>query len=329
MPVANVVLDCNEYRSLSDTAFDALRLREKAVGIRPLASYYVALELLANLAPASGENHTIALASLRRLWTHTHSMNGTLQVMNFGGDADDQLSMILFDRTLPDAGNASYYGELIGHIASSPASIESIHSHFGEHLTAVHESVDAEEQRFSGLLWEKVIRRIAPEAVSWFDVTKSNAGRDQLLSDLQKERVRNLAASVIVHRCADRLQLKLSENEIAERAAVVSDEFAMPVTFYLGLVEGILRNGKDMRLRKRANSLWDLQICFATGRSAHFDASPVILVTDDGEILRAAEQSGLSRRVMKRNTYERLLDLGPAGFVEISGRHERPPQAGN
>jgi len=83
--------------------------------------------------------------------------------------------------------------------------------------------------------------------------------------------------------------------------------FAPSVYLYDRLVQKVIVNGEDMSRYPNPNSLWDYQISFSTGRGALVWGVPLILVSNDEDMLASGLESGHGHRIMSFPAYLSLL----------------------
>ena len=308
MPTLIVVFDTNLYRKLGADAFDELRDRERNLSIQAVGSYYVAMEFLAHLADDQDPAFAISHSSLRRLWQHTKTYDGSRYVTHVMRPAEGQVSQSLFHASPSHLRDASAsLGGFVGQIANTDRA--DLPGRFNELLCECRDLVLSKEERFIQSLFDGVVRTLVPEATDWFSVTQDSAIRSTLLESIDAGDGLSQIAEGTVTRMADDLGIELSEEELAEKVEVVKEAFPVPLHLFNTLIRNIVENGLDMTKKKRANSLWDFHIAFSTGTGANIDGVPIWLVTDDGEILNAAATAGATQNVKSFDEYTHVLDL--------------------
>lgn len=322
-----VVFDTNLYRKLGADVFDELRDRERNLSIQAAGSYYVAMELLAHLADDQDPQFAISHNSLRRLWQHTKTYDGSRYVTNLMEPAESQVSHVLFRAGPKDPrDDSASLGGFVGQIANTERA--DLPGRFEEPLCECRDLVQSREEQFTQSLFDRVVRTLVPEATDWFSVTQDSPIRSTLLESISAGDGLSRIAEGTVRRIADDLGIELSQEELAEKVAVVKQAFPVPIHLFNGLVRNIVENGLDMTKQKRANSLWDFHIAFSTGTGANLDGMPIWLVTNDGEILKAAATAGATQNVKPFDEYTRILDLKWESFRELLD-HGEPRNEGD
>jgi hypothetical protein len=153
MPRLFVVFDTNLYRTLGNARFDALRAKERARGIVGIASYWVALELIAHLDSPDDPSFAASWAAIRRLVRHCTSYDGRRHIVHFIADSREHAQRLLFGRVRearPDE-NPTIYGELLGHI-SEATSLEGLNQ-VKSAIAAVAQKLREDEAAFRDRMW--------------------------------------------------------------------------------------------------------------------------------------------------------------------------------
>jgi hypothetical protein len=316
MPALTVILDTNLYRSLSDPAFDELTQRERALSVRAVGNYYVATEFLSHLADRCDPVFTIAFRSLQRLWRHTKTYNGAQYVTNLGEPLDRQVAYLILGWTPDNAARSGHdMGSLIGELVNADPGC--LPGSFSPLLQGFNGLVRDTEAAFADGLFSTVVKTLVPAATTWFDVTNDSEIRSQLLTAMEAGRGLDYVAETFVRRVAAEHGIRVSDTDMPAKVKLLRSIFPFPVHLYDRLIRRIVENGLDMTKKKRANSIWDLHIAFATGKGAELDGSPVWLVTDDGDMLEAAAAAGARTVVKSLNEYKGYLQEDWCSFREL------------
>lgn len=305
MPRLAVVLDTNAYRGIGKEAFDALRRDESHHSVVAFASYIVATELLAHLAAEDDRDFGACLHATARLGTHCSRWDGSASNLGFMQLADSQIIRQLFGVSLEsNETKAAGYSTIIGAITSSPCPASALQ--FQEGLTQLRDQVAQAEQEFADRLWNKVVMTLEPSALSWNDITKS-AKRAGLLAALDAGHGLGLVAGTIVDRAAGKAGLRLTAPERDRAIARAIVLFPTAIHHHDLLIRELVTKGQDMRKPERANSVWDHDLTFSTAPGANVSGIPLVLVTADPLILRAAAAGGMTSRIWALVDYRKRL----------------------
>ena len=166
-------------------------------------------------------------------------------------------------------------------------------------LAAVADRVRVEEVRFGRALAD-LRTSVATDAAHGVREALDSPDGLELIA---KTRVRTLAAE---------LGLKVSDEHVEWATGQVLTTFPIPVHFLRGLLIDLLAcdpiPGEDWN----RNSVWDLKIGFHASPGAAVGGVPILLVTEDGRLRRAARDAGQPSRVAGLAEYNALLDDRPA-----------------
>lgn len=305
MPTLAVVFDTNIYRGMSLEGFDDLREQELARKVRPIASYYVVVELLAHLADPDDPSYGAAFYSLGRLWERSKIYDGSHEGINRLQPMDDQLAMSLFGRPIATLDTGGFWS-LAGSIVNDD--ISNLPSRYGDQLTKIADFVASAEADFIDSLWD-ALRVFAPQATSWQDLAQNTELRTEFLLKTEAGEGLIHIAEAFVLRTASQLDVELSPDELSEKRDMILEGFPLPIHLYDRIIRKVVETGQDMSKRKRANSLWDLQICFSTGRDATLAGAPLWLVTNDKPVIEAAKVAGTRANVKSLSEYSDILRL--------------------
>ena len=306
MPRLITVYDTNVLRELGTEAFAELRRAERARGVQGMASYYVAMELIAHVASSADPHFNQSWSGIRRLVHHTTTFNGAEHLVHFLADADDQVSFSLFGRSREDSeGPPQLYGTILGRIAN--AKVPGDWAQFDRTIGGVAERVRTAQSSFRDSLWRNVVQRLVPDAESWRAIAERPELRSRLLAAMNPELTDEWAAGRMVAQAARQLGLQLSEDERAEKVATALRIFAAPIALYRSVIRRIFADGYNLDLERNVNSLWDVQIAHSTSVQAKILECPVWLITSDRAILSAAVEVGAQRVIRSLSSYRELL----------------------
>jgi len=277
---------------------------ERNHSVVAIASYIVAIELLAHLATETDPDFGSCLHATARLGQHCSRWNGSLR-FDFIQLADAQIARLLFGVTLnPEQVQTGGVTDVVGAITDHPQAATA--RHYREGLTELCESVSRSEKEFVDGLWNRVVRTLVPEAEDWQSVVKSPR-RAQLLAAIDAGEALDLIAATIVDRAAEKSSLSLTAEERVAAIARARVLFPTPIHHHNLLIRTIIENGPNMGRPERANSLWDHEITFSTAPGAQIQGTPLVLVTSDPVILQAAAAAGTSSQVWSLDDYRARL----------------------
>jgi len=135
--------------------------------------------------------------------------------------------------------------------------------------------------------------------------------RSKLLEYIKNGPYENSIALAIVIITASSLQIRLSNNEIENRARVLHTVFPLSVGFFKWISYKIVNNNINMQSNRsqtrRWNWIWDYQVSFLISDST-LDYKDVILVTNDLDITEMIHNSGFSNRVFNIKQYLKFLN---------------------
>jgi hypothetical protein len=313
LPRLAVVFDTNAYRTIGEAAFEQLQNDERHHSVLPLASYVVAIELLAHLATEIDPDFGPCLHATARLGRHCSRWNGSASNLEFVQLADAQIARQLFGKTLvSEEIRSGGVATVIGAITDDPRRPTALQ--FKDGLEQLRDGISRAEKDFVYRLWNKVVLTLAPDAKDWQSVMKS-AKRAQILAAIDSGRGLDLIAATIVDRAAEKCALSLTavEREEASRRARIL--FPTAIHHHDLLIRNIIERGPKMERPERANSVWDHEITFSTAPGAEIQGVPVILVTSDPMILQAAVAAGTISQVWSLTDYRSRLS-GREQFID-------------
>jgi hypothetical protein len=305
LPRLAVVFDSNVYRHLGRQAFAALRDLEIAHSVLGFASHFVVREYLSHLADPSDPSFRPSLASLKRLWEHCHQYDGSREVLRFVADSEEQVAASLFGAEPQERDIAAeHYGALAGELTHSDPHTW---APYLPDLRAVREYILISETQWVDALWRTAVLGINASAASWHDVTARTPLREEVVNRIRTGLGRGFVARAIASRAATAAAHVATPEQIDAAASKVVEMFAPSVYLYDRLVQKVIVNGEDMSRYPNPNSLWDYQISFSTGRGALVWGVPLILVSNDEDMLASGLESGHGHRIMSFPAYLSLL----------------------
>jgi hypothetical protein len=165
--------------------------------------------------------------------------------------------------------------------------------------------VASEEKGFSASLNDLVALADKHGRAVFRDIVESPDG----LRLVARTKVKTLAAG---------LSISLDESALEAATARLVEAFPIPFHFLRDLLSDLLHSQMDLDASRNRNSAWDLKLAFHACPEASVGGVPVLLVSNDPRIRRAAASAGTPYRVATREEYEHLL----RDITEMSRRLE-------
>jgi len=300
MPSVVAIVDTNFYRGTPDEIVEDLRWLESRAGVKAIASFHATTELLAHMASRTDPSYGVCRAALKRLWRHCAVYSITDSGLPLAADPNGMIAKTIFDRRAP------WGYELAINMATL---VKRIALRDGEptpellnDLTAVRRFRDEAESRFAMMLRDT--RRqlgLNEDAASDFAPSDRPTSRNFLESGV----LRRLAAHALVLNCASELRLKLNDRDVAQRASILESHIPTALRVFESAIEQAVSAGAAPD--RCANSLWDLHLALFAAESMRVGGHPVVVVTDDKPIQRAAAATGASGRVFSLSSYRDFL----------------------
>lgn len=306
MPRWAVVFDTNTYRSLGAAAIPELRALERSRGVMAFGHFVAAQELLTHIADSSDPEYAVCRSALRALWAHCSYYNGFSYYLAPLPMSDAHMAVNLFDRELPGVNELRrLYGSLVQRIGTAkPAdSLEGVQ----RTLTALAVRAKRVRDAFVDHFEKHAVRPFAAHGTAWAPIVKDPALRQRAgefydsgagVTELAIGRVRMLA---------DKLAIALDDNEVSDRAARVEAFWRTPLEYFNGLVRSIVLENFNLAKGSRANAFWDYEIAFSISRHINLCGLPILFVTDDQRLHRAAGVAGDGERVFTLARYQDVL----------------------
>jgi hypothetical protein len=304
VPRLCVVFDTNVYRTLAKERFRALRIAETSHSVIGFANYATVTELLAHLATPETREGRIAASAADRLLQHCTEYDGATNVVRFVAPALGQISRYLFGMVPPsEDDHANAYGRLLGEWVTTPGRRQDLAPALEEIASRADQARDA----YVATLWKSVVLTLAPEATAWFDVKADSQLQRELLKKIDTGVGRQLLARNLAQQAAVLVSRHVPDTDMVRIALHVQEVFGLVIEFRHRIIRHVIAEGPDMSRRSRANGAFDLHVCGVTSGIATLRGAPVILVTDDGDILESAQAIDQRDEIVTLDDYERLL----------------------
>jgi len=316
MPRLVVVYDTNVYRSIGHRAFAELRSHERGRSILGYANYGTVREILSHLAEPESEDAAHASAAAARLVEHCTEFDGSMHVVRFMASPMGQVTRYLFGRTPATEEDPNFYGALLGGWVRNAE----MRPQLAGHLQAIAAETLRERQTWVETLWETVVKTVAPDATVWSDVAKDSERRAAILQRVQSREGHQLLARGMLQSAAAAAGHVVAAEDEERLTKAILENFRIMIEYRHNVISDLIVKGPDMSRRVRSNGVFDQIVCGATGAQARVRGCPVVLVTDDREILRSARASGMELEVIMLAEYWSVLETTPESFAQHARR---------
>ena len=120
---------------------------------------------------------------------------------------------------------------------------------------------------------------------------------------------------------AEQYEVDLNSTNSNRAVNLVLQNFPVALAFVYALIAD---SSVSTPVPGGANSAWDLKVAFHASRGASLSGIPVLVVSDDKRLLRAAREAGEPMRVARMNEYQSLLTTA-GGIEERAGALRTDP----
>jgi hypothetical protein len=281
------VFDTNVYIGTSRDALHDIVDRESTAGVLGLASAWACLELLACCSSPDLGRRQRGHTALIKLATHVSHVDSNGPRFRLHEAGEFSLLRGLFGRNpnepLLELG-------FVGNLAVEAVSmtLDEFRAAYATDLAAVAERVRLEEERFTTMLTAGIARLI--DGAQQAEVTPLRLA---------------LIAAGLVQVLAEQNQVDLNRENSRRAVNLVVQNFPVALAFVHALLADASTAGGAPG---RGNSAWDLKLAFHAAGGASLSGVPVVLVSDDGRLLRAAREANDPLRVMPISEYRSLLE---------------------
>lgn len=307
-----VTFDTSVYRKISASDLGVLIEAERRSGIVALASFWPCIELLNHCASATDLEHGNARRALERLSQHSGYEGESGPRLRMTMDGESLLEKVLLgiepvDR-LEEHGNVA---DVLGRFAKMngvvvPAELTKI-------LSQLSSEMQSRELGFVEHM--KTVAGSVAELMATVDppLTVQDARR-QLLQHLRDDQSLHLMARSMVAGLAEQHGIVLDDQDLDSRGEVALAAFPVTMHLFRSLARAALENG-DMNWMKteNRNSYWDLRVSFHAARDASVGDIPALLVSNDGAMIRAADEAGCRLVLLRLDEYQDLVHHGDVG----------------
>jgi hypothetical protein len=314
----SVIFDTNSYRNfvtnkstdvvIADTK--KLVQKGKTKNIKAFGSIIVALEMLGHLVEGeSGFNYKDCLNGVISLGNHClenpqkgprilpHSY---LQIAkSFFKQSNSQIEQ-----------RVKNLGGVINDFIKDP---ETALNHHNPQNTFedIKNYLDSEELSFSNQIIN-LIKGVELEIKTKYPKIAKKDLRNKMLDYIEKGPFESFISMAIIYAVSINLNIKLTEEQIIDRAFNLNLEFPLSVGFFTWICKEIVDKNIDMQSKtskqKRWNWLWDYHVSYAMSNNT-LDQGEIILVTADQDMIDIITHHGYTNKVMDLDEYLNFIDF--------------------
>lgn len=298
-----VLFDNNAYRYLSRDESDVphlvdrIRATEASHGIQARVCPIVLQELLASAGGPNDDGRRYACAAVSAMLRHCRNSAGDLEHF---ADPESVICGVLFGEV--PTGKIVSIQEL-GSLAQRLISRSNDISCADEMtLQGIRAHVDRREQDFVNDTIAGLSSVVGGRAVALPALRNDRARRLEFAKHLRSHDGQLLHARGVVERAARQMRRTLSQQEVARCSSIIRSLFPVAVSLGVTVIDRVLMNGCNLRIKNRANWIWDIHILFCAPARPDDDGHEVRVVTADRAMLDAARSEG-SRVVVSYDAY--------------------------
>lgn len=320
----NVVFDTNVYRELVKTVCrdsdsirhyaGQLRAQEQSVPSRALAHPVVMLELLSHAAEPSDRWHAQCIKAISLLILHCHHVDDE-RCVAMVATCEMQIQQMLFGDVPPGFEEFAQGTQRMCYAiadtylstGNTGAAREACSSH---DLALVADVVRQSEENYVAA-WRATLSHVQfDDGLASKDLPPGKP-KQRRLSVLRSEEVLGLFARALVLKAARQAGRELSDMQTVDYTNTVLQHFRLPLEVHRELCVRSTEEGFsiDSPKKKRANTMWDMDMASVVGNSHEMEDGPLILVTDDKAIIGACEKAACRSNLMTMEEYLASIDL--------------------
>jgi hypothetical protein len=207
-------------------------------------------------------------------------------------DGESMLARGLFGRQLNE--RLPEHGLIAGLIGEAVLDPDTLSARRVDELRAIAARVESEEAQFANFITSLTDCETAGHRASFRELLASDDG----LRLIARTRVQTLAS---------RLGLQLDASDLERHVDLVVSEFPVAIYFVRDFAVDTL-NSQMSVTKGNLNATWDLKIAFHASSGGAVGGVPILLVSDDPRLRRAAVSAAQPHRVATRQEYQRLLE---------------------
>ncbi|MGH7514764.1 MAG: hypothetical protein ACREOQ_17805 [Gemmatimonadales bacterium] len=279
------------------------------------------IELVTHLADPSDPDQRFARRALANMWRHTSGDAGKSQSPLLA-DTESQLAHSFF-RTDVNERAAESTLMITALQAMTRNDTEALPPEMAPLLQHLSDHVRQREARFAGDMLA-IVRAIDPTSTDWRVFAKDAVRRGAVLNFMRSQAVLEVLASTRISSIAAQFGASTVPSELRAMTASLIRHFPTPLFFFRNLLVGLIESGTNFSASKHANSIWDVQLAFGVSPEATVDGKPLVLVTNEKRIHRAATDGGHGMFVMDMQRYRVAV---ASGSIVQSAAELPPPSA--
>lgn len=314
-----IIFDTNAYRNLTvNKSFaECKKIIDKIVAQEALnnnlsfLSPIVLIELAAHLSDVNDKAYLNCKNAYASCYLHCKEVDSD----NFRmiPDGESHLAKVLFNYEDTVVMNKLMaYGQLAYRIYNdfSEPNVDSFRKYFLE----MNRYVELIETQFVADMHKYVVKELNPEATDWHPLKQDKVRRKKLLQEIKSDKPIDSFALAQVVKASDIAKVNLDEHDVFELTERVKSVFPAPLYLYKNIFNKIVEAGADLTnpKKKRWNWIWDIQILFSIS-DVTLASKNTLLVTSDNDVIVAANDAGLSNKIMPLKDY--LLSIGITNIV--------------
>lgn len=296
-----VVADTNFYRSCSDAQLGDLRALEATAGVRPKPTLLVCSELLPHVNSPDARRARIYSAAVRRLYTHCFADHEWRGPANFVPPPNALLAQRIFGiDPSPDPTLAITLWGMVSDVAGGIPT--GTHPELREAIQVLTRFRDELEAKFVAMLVN--VRRM----VGADPTTPSEFPPDQRPTPdafVYGPDLPAIGAGSLVRNVATEYGIELDDAKTMQLGRELAPHIPTALDFFVGIVRKVVLEGASPA--NQGNSLWDMHFATLAASGLRFEEGPVLLVTNDQEIVASAQRTGAKERVLTPDAYEAYL----------------------
>lgn len=301
-----IVFDTNAYRNVVRRGIDisAVRKAETGAGQSSYASALVLTELLTHLWDGTDPDYPQCRTAVET--AHEHCRDAVENFVRLLADPDLLTTQYLYGKS---PGQQVNVNQRISGV------VRQVHDAKGgsfpddviDFCRTLHNHVTATEATFIADM-ENFVRLIDPTCSGWCPLQNDEAARRRLLLALKKDFTLDRFAEARVHVAQGLLGKTIGSGDMAGMIAAVKERSRVGLELQRAILKRIIETGCDLTKKARENWFWDMRISIAIGEELQGPGGRMVLITDDGAILTAAQEAGLSSHA--RRLEDHLKSLG-------------------